>query len=136
MKIAMVISKDLPLGLVANTAAVLGISLSKIFQQDIVGGDVLDADGNVHTGITAQTIPVLASSREQIKSIRDTLFDSAYSDVTAIDFSEIAQKCLDYDNYIQMMSCLPSADIYYLGICLYGPKKKVNKLTGNLGLLR
>lgn len=136
MKIAMVISKDLPLGLVANTTAVLGISLSKIYQQDIVGGDVLDADGNVHIGITAQTIPVLAGSREQIKNIRDTLFDSAYSDITAIDFSEIAQKCLDYDNYIKMMSCLQSSDIYYLGLCLYGPKKKVNKLTGNLGLLR
>ncbi len=136
MKIAMVISKDIPLGLVANTAAILGISLSKIFQQDIVGGDIRDADGNVHIGITAQTIPVLAGSREQIKNIRDTLFDNAYSDITAIDFSEVAQKCLDYDNYDKMMSCLPSSDIYYLGICLYGPKKKVNKLTGNLGLLR
>lgn len=136
MKIAMVISKDIPLGLVANTAAILGISLSKIFQQDIVGGDIRDADGNVHIGITAQTIPVLAGSREQIKNIRDTLFDNAYSDITAIDFSEVAQKCLDYDNYGKMMSCLPSSDIYYLGICLYGPKKKVNKLTGNLGLLR
>ena len=136
MKITMVVSRDLPLGLVANTTAVLGISLSKIYQQDIVGGDVLDADGNVHIGITAQTIPVLTGSREQIKNIRDTLFDSAYSDITAIDFSEVAQKCLDYDNYIKMMSCLPSSDIYYLGLCLYGPKKKVNKLTGNLGLLR
>lgn len=136
MKIAMVIAKDIPLGLVANTAAVLGISLSKIFQRDIVGGDVLDADGNLHIGITAQTIPVLAGSREQIKSIRDTLFGSDYSDITAIDFSEVAQRCLDYDDYIKKLSCLSSSDIYYLGICLYGPKKKVNKLTGNLGLLR
>ena len=114
----------------------LGISLSKIFQQDIVGSDVKDASGNLHVGITAQTIPVLAGSREQIKDIRDTLFDSAFSDITTIDFSEVAQKCLDYDNYIKMLSCLPCSDIYYLGICLYGPKKKVNKLTGNLGLLR
>lgn len=40
MKIAMVINKELPVGLVANRAAVLGISLSKLFQQDIVGPDV------------------------------------------------------------------------------------------------
>jgi hypothetical protein len=132
----MVINKELPLGLVANTAAVLGISLSKMFQQDIVGCDVQDASGNVHIGITAQTIPVLGASRDLIKDIRDTMFDSAYSDITVIDFSEVAQKCLEYDNYIRMLSCLPSSDIYYFGICLYGPKKKVNKLTGSMGLLR
>ncbi len=136
MKIAMVIAKELPLGLVANTAAVLGISLSKMFPQDIVGPDVLDLDGKIHVGITAQTIPVLAGSREQIKNIRDILFDVAYADIAVIDFSEVAQKCLDYEDYIKMLSSLSSEELHYLGICLYGPKKKVNKLTGNLGLLR
>lgn len=136
MKIVMVINKELPLGLVANTAAVLGISLSNMFQQDIVGCNIQDANGNVHIGITAQTIPVLGGSRQQIKDIRDLMFDSAYSEITVIDFSEVAQKCLEYEDYIRTLSCLPSSDIYYLGICLYGPKKKVNKLTGNLGLLR
>jgi hypothetical protein len=132
----MIINKELSMGLAANTAAVLGISLSKIFQQDIVGCDAEDANGNIHLGITTQTIPVLSGSREQIKAIRDTTFGSAYSDIAVIDFSEIAQKCLDYDNYLRALSSLPGSDIYYLGICLYGPKKKVNKLTGNLALLR
>jgi Protein of unknown function (DUF2000). len=136
MKIVMVINKELPLGLVANTAAVLGISLSKLFEQDIVGSDVQDANGTVHVGITAHTIPVLAGSREQIKDLRDTMFGGDYSDISVIDFSEVAQKCLDYDDYTQLLSCLPSSEIYYLGICLYGPKKKVNKLTGSLSLLR
>ena len=136
MKIVMVINQEIPLGLVANTAAVLGISLSKMFPQEIVGCDIQDASGNVHRGITAQTIPVLGASREQVKAIRDKMFDSAYSDITVIDFSEVAQRSLEYDNYIKMLSCLPSTDIHYLGICLYGPKKQVNKLTGNIGLLR
>ncbi|SMC90019.1 DUF2000 domain-containing protein [Sporomusa malonica] len=136
MKIVMVINKELPLGLVANTAAVLGISLSKMFQQDIVGCDIQDVNGNVHRGITAQTIPVLNGSRQQIKDIRDLMFGSAYSEITVIDFSEVAQKCLEYEDYSRTLSSLPSSDIYYLGICLYGPKKIVNKLTGNLGLLR
>ena len=136
MKIVMVVNNELPLGLVANATAVLGISLSKMFPQEIVGCDIQDASGNIHRGITAQTIPVLGANREQIKEIRDKMFNEAYSDITVIDFSEVAQRSLEYDNYIKMLSCLPSSDIYYLGICLYGPKKQVNKLTGNIGLLR
>lgn len=136
MKIAMVINKELPLGLVANTAAVLGISLSKLYQEQIVGGDILDASGNVHLGITAQTIPILGAGKEQIKDIRDMVYANSDSEITAIDFSEVAQKCLDYDDYTRIMSNLPTSDIDYLGICLYGPKKKVNKFTGSLGLLR
>lgn len=136
MKLVMVIDKELPLGMIANTAAVLGISLSRMFPQDIVGPDVQDADGNMHIGITAQTIPVLGGSREQIKEIRDRLFDAAFADVTTIDFSEVAQRSLEYDDYTGALSRLSSSDMYYLGVCLYGPKKKINKLTGNIALLR
>lgn len=107
MKIAMVINKELPVGLIANTAAVLGISLSKMHEEDIVGSDILDADGNKHYGITAKTIPILSGTREQIKDMRRILFEENYSDVTVIDFSEAAQKCLDYENYTNMLSCMP-----------------------------
>ena len=136
MKLVMVINRDLPLGLVANTAAVLGISLSKIYQEDIVGGDIVDADGNLHLGITAQTIPILSASREQVKEIRETMFEPAFAEVAAIDFSEAAQRCLNYEQYVRSLAQLSAEELFYLGVCMYGPKKKVNKLTGSLPLLR
>ena len=136
MKLVMVINRDLPLGLVANTAAVLGISLSKIYREDIVGGDIVDADGNLHLGITAQTIPILSVSREQVKEIREAMFEPAFAEVAAIDFSEAAQRCLNYDQYMRSLSQLSAEELFYLGVCMYGPKKKVNKLTGSLPLLR
>ena len=136
MKLVMVINRDLPLCLVANTAAVLGISLSKIFQEDIVGGDIADADGNLHLGITAQTIPILSASREQVKEIREAMFEPAFAEVAAIDFSEAAQRCLNYEQYIRSLAQLSAEELFYLGVCMYGPKKKVNKLTGSLPLLR
>lgn len=135
MKIVMVVNKELPVGLIANTTAVLGISLGKMVQ-DIVGCDVNDAAGNTHLGITTKTIPILGGDREQLKRIRDCCFAPGYADITTIGFSEVAQKCLDYDSYSSYLSLLGAADIYYLGICLYGPVKKINKLTGSLGLLR
>lgn len=136
MKIAMIINKELPIGLIANTAAVLGISLGKLYPEDIVGADIPDADGNIHKGITAKTIPVLTSSRAEIKETRDALLKESGSDITVIDFSEAAQKCIEYDDYTKVLSGLATADINYMGICLYGPDKKINKLTGNLRLLR
>jgi hypothetical protein len=135
MKIVMVINAQLPPGLIANTAAVLGISLGNK-QAEIVGCDIRDAAGNNHLGITEKTIPVLAGSKDQIKSLRDNLFAAEYSDITVVDFSEIAQRCLDYEAYIRMLSGLDSAEIFYHGICIFGPAKKVSKVTGNLGLLR
>ena len=135
MKVAMVINKELPIGLIANASAVLGISLGRLFPE-IVGADIIDATGCVHSGITAKTIPILGASIDQVKSIRDKLFTEAYTDVVVVDFSEIAQKCLDYENYTTLLSTVESREIYYLGICLCGPVKKVNGLTGNLGLLR
>jgi hypothetical protein len=131
----MIINQELPLGLIANTTAVLGISLGNLFP-DIVGQDIQDADGQTHLGITNKTIPILGGSKDQIKAIRDKLLSNKESGITVIDFSESAQKCLDYENYASLMSSLPYTQLYYLGICIYGPVKKVNKLTGNLGLLR
>ena len=135
MKIVMVINKELPIGLIANTAAVLGISAGKIYEE-IVGDDIQDSDGNIHTGITTKTIPILEGTTEQVKCIREKLFDEKFKDVHVVDFSEIAQRSLDYESYTRALNNSTSAEIKYLGVCMYGSLKKVNKLTGYLGLLK
>lgn len=135
MKIVMVINKELPTGLLANTAAVLGISAGKIYGE-IVGADIEDNDGNMHAGITTKAVPILAGTKEQVKSIRERLFEEAFAGVTVVDFSEIAQRSLDYESYTRALNSFASAEIEYLGVCMYGPIKKVNKLTGYLGLLK
>lgn len=135
MKVVMVIDRELPLGLIANTAAVLGASLGNMVA-GLVGGDVADADGNRHLGITTMNIPVLGASGEQIKELRGRLSAGEFADVATVDFNHVAQRSLDYENYTRLLAGSPGAALTYLGLCLYGPVKKVNRLTGNLGLLR
>ena len=69
-KCVMIIDESLPLGIIANTAAIMGFTMGKQMPE-VVGADVYDRTGNEH-----------------------------------------------------------------LGIAICGPKKKVNKLTGSMALLR
>ena len=46
------------------------------------------------------------------------------------------QGCKTYEEFTGNMAQTPEADLSYLGVALCGPKKKVNKLTGHMPLLR
>lgn len=132
-KCVMIIDEALPIGLIANTAAILGITLGAKLP-GVIGADVRDGGGNEHMGIIEFPVPVLKASSEMISKLRLMLYTKEFSDITAADFSDIAQSCKTYDEYIDKISAAES--INYFGIALCGDKKKVNKLTGNLPLLR
>ncbi len=135
MKVVMVIDKELPVGLIANTAAVLGTSLGAMVA-GLVGDDLADSEGNGHRGITTQTIPILGGTREQLKALRARLYEEEFAAVTTVDFNNIAQRSLDYGDYARLLAAAGGDALSYLGLCLYGPLKQVNKLTGSIGLLR
>lgn len=134
-KCVMVIDENLPLGLIANTAAILGITLGKKIPE-AVGADVTDGTGSEHLGIIALPVPILKSNAEQIKSIRQRLYEPDFADLTTVDFSDVAQGCNTYDIFIDKMKAASENDLTYLGVAICGAKKKVNKLTGSLPLLR
>ena len=48
----------------------------------------------------------------------------------------MAQSCKNYDEYIEKAAHADMDDIEYFGIAICGSKKKVNKLTGSMPLLR
>lgn len=64
----------MPLGLIANTSAVLAISIGNK-NKKIVGEDVLDKDEYIHRGITQVSIPVLKGDGDLIRSIRAKLLE-------------------------------------------------------------
>lgn len=134
-KCVMVIEEDLPIGLAANTAAILGISLGKT-QQHVVGADVKDKNGLLHSGVIEFPIPILRSHDEGIRKIRQRLSQPGFQEVIAADFSDLAQGCKTYAEYIETIAAAGEEDLHYFGIVLCGPAKKINKLTGNLSLYR
>lgn len=134
-KCVMVIDEALPLGMIANTAAIMGITLGKKLPET-VGEDVYDKTGKEHLGIIAIPVPVLKGNAGIIKSIRQKLYEPDFSDLIVVDFSDVAQGCNVYDQFIEEMRQVPETDLNYFGIAICGAKKKVNKLTGNMPLLR
>ena len=70
----MVIDEHLPLGIIANTAAIMGITLGKKMPE-IVGTDVIDKTGNEHLGIIEFPVPVLKGNIESIKKLRKRLYE-------------------------------------------------------------
>lgn len=133
VKCVMVIDEALPLGLAVNTATVLAITLGHR-TGSLVGPDVVDGSAQVHTGITTLPIPILKAQGAVIKAIRQQA--AGIKNLFVVDFSHIAQRTKTYRDYTQQMAALTSPHIEYLGIALYGEKKAINKLTGNLPLLR
>ena len=134
-KCVMVIDENLPLGLIANTAAIMGITLGQKMPE-VVGADVTDKSGRPHLGIIEFPVPILKAAPEEIKSLRERLYQPEFQDVTAVDFSDLAQGCKTYGEFIEKMALTSENGLQYFGVALCGPKKKVNKLTGSMPLLR
>lgn len=133
-KCVMIVDESLPLGLIANTTAVLGTTLGKL-NVEIVGNDVYDQENQSHRGIVQIPIPILKGDNQIIRTILERTNDYL-DEVEIIDFCDLAQSCRDYQEYIDKMKKTSEKSLRYSGICLYGNKKRINKLTGNLPLLK
>ena len=134
-KCVMVIDSALQLGLIANTAAMLGISIGKL-HPEMIGADVTDATGYVHAGISTYPISMLKGDEQLLRELRLKLFEPEFSGLTAVDFSNVAQKINVYADFVQKSLETPESEHNYYGIALFGEKKKINRLTGMLPLLR
>ena len=134
-KCVMILDENLPLGLIANAAAIMGITLGRQLPE-VVGADVLDRSGNAHLGIIAFPVPILKGTPETIKGVRERLYQPEFQELTAVDFSDLAQGCRTYEEFICKMEQVPEDALQYYGVAVCGPKKKVNQLTGSLPLLR
>lgn len=87
-KCVMVIDEQLPIRIIANTAAVMGITLGKAMPE-VVGADVRDESGHTHLGIIEFPVPILRGSPESIKALREKLYEPDFQALTVVDFSDL-----------------------------------------------
>lgn len=134
-KCVIILDEELPAGIQANTAAILGMSLGR-YIPECVGEDIIDGSGLTHKGITTVPIPILKGTKDNIKELRNRLYNSDSDDLFVVDFSDLARTSHSYHNYTAKTEAISQDEISYLGLALYGSKKKINSLSGSLALLK
>lgn len=132
---AFVIDQSLPRGLIANTAAILAMTLGRD-RPELVGHAVQDADGVRHEGITRIVMPILTADADRLMTLKRLAGPHAASGLGLIDVTEAAQRAKDYQAYEVRIGSMRHDDLRYLGLCLHGPGALVRSLTGDLPLLR
>lgn len=133
-KCVLVADAALPAGVLANTAAILGVTLGARLPR-LVGPDVTDGSGQLHPGIITLPIPVLKSNAAGLRALRIRLRDPAFQPVFTAAFSDVAQRCRTYPDYIASAARKEERQFTYRALLLLGPRDLVSKLTGSLPLL-
>ncbi len=131
MKCVIVVNAALSAGIVANTAACLGFSLGSTLPQEM-GPQQKDADGVTHGGLLNIPLPILTATAEQVKTIANLAYST--DDLVVFDMSDIAQQSKTQEDYGNTLARTKNANLKYWGVAIYGDKKIINKMTGNLRL--
>lgn len=135
MKCVIIIDSNLDAGVKANISAALGITLSN-HVSGLVGEDVIDANGNTYKGITNIPIPILSLEGKELNHKYIETKENYADEIQSFLFTDIAKEVHNYNEYIEKFKETSFDDIRILGMCLYGKRKAINKLTGNLKMLR
>jgi hypothetical protein len=127
-----IIDASLPVGHAANAAAVKALTMGAR-QPHLVGEPLIDQAGNQHPGLIPIGIPVLGAPADDLPGVRRKALEAG---LTVVDFPAHGQQTTNYAEFRRMMGATPPESIRYLGVMLYGEKKKVGRVAGRYSLLR
>ena len=130
-KAVVVVNETLPIGLKANVASVLCMSLGRE-RPEVVGETVVSADGVAFPGITRIPVPILTATAYAVASLRIRAADIDF----CVAFTGAALTTKTYDEYRVLLSSEQSSTMDVHGVLLFGERKAVNKLVGQFPLLR
>ena len=133
MKTVIILEPHQPLGLLINTASILSITIGDIVK-NIRGEDTIDADGIKHLGVIKTPLPILSADSDTLRSIYNRVKND--DKFIVADFTKLAQSCKTYEEYIEKCLNTKNCDMEILGLAIYGKRKDINKIVGNLKTLK
>jgi len=132
MRCVAIVDDALPTGRAANAAAVMALTMGAR-QSHLVGEPLIDSAGNHHPGLIPIGIPVLGAPAAALASLRD---QASQADLEVVDFPAQGQETNDYAEFRKMVGETAPDQIRYLGVMVYGERKKVSRIVGKYALLR
>ena len=133
LKVGIVVSPFLGIGLAANRAAVLATGLA-IHIPSLPGQNLVTKDGVELLGFTQIPIPILTVKPEV--SLLELCKRSEELGCKIIVFLTRAQGMRSYEEYRNSVAETNYNDLDIDAIAIYGDKKSVTKITGSLPSLR
>lgn len=116
-------------GIIANTAFVLGLTAGRRMPEETFGPAVVDGDGHSHTYLTSIGHYVRKAGASKLRTLRDTF--ASMPDVTLVDYTEEAAPA-DYAAYTAALGAHRGDEINYRAIHIYGLAELIIPLTKNL----
>jgi hypothetical protein len=132
MRCVAVVDDALPIGKAANATAVLALTMGAQ-QSHLVGEPLIDSAGNQHPGLIPIGIPVLGAPAADLPLLRDR---AKQVGLEVVDFPIQGQQTNNYAEFRKMVGETDPDQVRYLGVMIYGDKKKVSRIVGKYTLLR
>ena len=127
-----VVDEALPAGKAANAAAVIALTVGKIWPE-LAGRDLIDASGFAHPGLIPIGIAILGAEASELVKIRAKALERTLG---VVDFPVQGQQTTDYEAFCAAVSQVGTSQLEYVAVGVYGPRKAVGKVVGKYGLLK
>ncbi len=132
LKWVVVVDEELDPGRAANAVACV-TAATATGVHGLLGPVAPDADGDAHTGLPWTGCTVLGAPRATLAALRAKA--AAAPGVHVSDMPAIAQQIRVYTEYLAAMAERPADAHEYLALSIVGPRNRVDRLVGKLGLL-
>ena len=135
VRVAVIVAPDMPLGLVANSVAVIAVGLGAQCPH-LADHRLADATGRPFGSICNQPLPVLTADRTAIRAMMLKAMAGRMNDATIVPFPGFARSIHVFADYQSALAKRSLDEEEIDGLGLAGPSAWVKSLTGSLKLLR
>jgi hypothetical protein len=133
-RIAIIVNPDLPLGLLANTVATIGIGIGAV-ETEFGATDLMDVTGRTITTSANRPVPILQAPNDTIRVLLLKALPPPEG-ALVVPFPRFARALNIFDDYLCEFPKHDLAKEEIDGVGISGPAKWVKSLTGSLKLLR